>query len=78
MKSLILGIALLTAASMAQAAEFRITGSAAAEMFEKLNIAEIGVRDEHGGPDFAVAKYGKNIGCQKSFSSGAVECWIFQ
>lgn len=68
----------LLSASLAQAAEIRLTGAAAEELYQSLNLPETGVRDEHGGADYAVAKYGRHLGCSKDLSSGQVECWILQ
>lgn len=74
-------LALLLVSGVAGAAvnsnEIRIRGAAAEELFESLKIEEVFVQDEHGGPEFAVAKYGKKIGCQRDLRDGSFECWIF-
>lgn len=78
MKLFALATLALLSASHAQAAETRITGAAAQELYQSLNLPETAVRDEHGGADYAVAKYGRHFGCSKDLSSGQVECWILR
>jgi hypothetical protein len=73
----LLALALLASVS-AQAAELRVTGAAAEELYQSLNLPEVGVRDEHGGAEFAVAKYGNLVGCQKDLDDSGTECWIQQ
>ena len=70
-------LTVLTFSVSAKAAEIRVTGAAAEEIYNKLNIVETLVVDEHGGSATAVAKYGKFVGCQKS-NDGLFECWILQ
>jgi hypothetical protein len=60
---------------VAQPTETRINGAAAAEMYEKLNIQETDVRDEHGGQPFAKAKYGQHLGCMK-YDDNTTSCWV--
>lgn len=68
---------ILAAASMAHATDYiDITGDAAAELYRKLNIQEVEVRDEHGGPAFGAAKYGDKIGCQRDLEGTHYECWF--
>lgn len=77
MKALIMILA--TAGSMAHATNYiHITGEAAAELYRKLNIQEVEVRDEHGGPAFGAAKYGGKIGCEKNLDDTRYECWFAQ
>ena len=82
MKTLILTAIALATASLAHAndvmTETRITGAAALTMWNELNLPVTPVRDEHGGPDFADAKYGRDRGCEKQRADGSVECWILQ
>jgi hypothetical protein len=73
----LLALAILTTAS-AQASELRISGAAAEELYASLNLPEVGVHDEHGGPDFAVAKYGKHLGCSKDLDGANATCWFLQ
>lgn len=61
-----------------QAASLTIGGAAAAELYAKLAVEETEVRDEHGGPAFATAKYAENFGCQKDIDSARTECWVKQ
>lgn len=70
-----ISISALAASQPPQNQEVFITGPAAQEMYNSLNITEVGVHDEHGGPDFARAKYGKLIGCQKDLDGSNVQCW---
>lgn len=63
-----------SASFAAQPVETRIEGAAAVEMYEKLNLPETEVRDEHGGPAFGKAKYGQHIGCEKIYDQ-APTCW---
>ncbi|MGZ3737666.1 MAG: hypothetical protein ACXVC0_22050, partial [Bdellovibrionota bacterium] len=65
----------IPAAASAQPIETRIEGAAATEMYDKLNIAETDVRDEHGGAAFGKAKYGTSIGCEK-LNDQAASCWF--
>ena len=67
-------ISVIPSAAMAQPVETRIEGAAAAEMYEKLNLPETDVRDEHGGPAFGKAKYGQHIGCSKVYDAPPT-CW---
>ena len=78
MKKLVfLSLATLALSISANAAEIRVHGAAAEELYKKLNIVETAVVDEHGGPVLGLAKYGKFVGCQKS-NDGLFECWIME
>ena len=58
-------LALFLLNSLALAGEMRLTGPAAEELYKKLDIQEVEVRDEHGGPVTGYAKYGNFIACEK-------------
>jgi hypothetical protein len=75
MKSVFVVALTVLSANFAQA-ETRIVGPAAAELYQNLQVAETPVADEHGGPVYAYAKYGKNLGCQRDLTSTQFECWI--
>jgi hypothetical protein len=76
MKLAILAGLFTLSAITANAAETRITGAVAQELYAKLNITEVAVKDEHGGTTIGTAKYGKLIGCQMDLSESIFECWI--
>jgi hypothetical protein len=75
MKSAFVVALTVLSAAFAQA-ETRINGSAAREMYQSLNVVETPVADEHGGPIYAYAKYGRDLGCQRDLASTQFECWI--
>lgn len=77
MKFVFIAALTLISAGFAQA-ETRMTGPAAAELYNLLQVPETAVADEHGGPVYAYAKYGRHVGCQRDLASTQYECWILE
>ena len=76
--AMFLGLPCLAHAEEICNTETRFSGAAAIELYASLSIPEVSVSDEHGGPAYALAKYGKLFGCQKNLDGSNTECWYIQ
>lgn len=65
-----------SAFEIAQPVEVRISGAAARELWDSLNIPAVAVRDEHSGIQYGIAKYGTKIGCERALDSDSTYCWF--
>ncbi len=60
----------------ASAAQINVSGKAARELYDSLNIKAVNVVDEHSNTTYATAKYGKSFGCERSLESDSTYCWF--
>lgn len=75
MKSAIVFVAIALGQSCF-ASTVQIHGAEAQNLWNRLPYPIVRVHDEHGGLDYAEAKYGQDLGCQRSLADGEIECWL--
>lgn len=75
MKSVLVLFVLISSQSVFASTQL-VRGAEAQKLWDSLPDPIVRVHDEHGGADFAEAKYGQDLGCQRSLADGQVECWL--